>query len=168
MTRDELDRTRSRILNALRRTIEGARQQRARVISRAEEAPRLLAGSPYEVVDLTGNPGTDLDYYAFELVRLQDLARLTLEVFENPGEVREGLAAFDAAIPHLRKIRNALTHPGEDGRLDQVAWFSKVVELKAGGNAETLLDPRYGHHEAAEALASVLQDFLRRGLSRLG
>lgn len=69
------DRARSWFINAVNRFIEGARLERDRVIRTAAEAPRLLEGTPHEVVNLTGIPDNDLDYYVYELGRLQDAAR---------------------------------------------------------------------------------------------
>jgi hypothetical protein len=66
-----LDQARSRFIRSTRRFIEGARLQRERVLERSATAPRLLEGSPHEVIDLTGQPSTDLDYYTYEMARLQ-------------------------------------------------------------------------------------------------
>ncbi|MEU4651708.1 hypothetical protein [Nocardia fluminea] len=126
--------------------------------------PRLLAGTPDEVVNLTGTFDNDLDYYAVELVRLQDAAREMLKVFGSPHEVDDALASFDAALPNLRAVRNPLAHPSDDARLDGVVWFSNLVRLRDDGAVENLLDPRYQHHEAAIALADALIAYLRNGI----
>lgn len=166
MPSSDLDRARSRFINSVRRFIEGARRQRARIIAAAAEAPRILEGTPYEVVNLTEVPSNDLDYYVYELARIQDAAREIIKVFEEPPEIVAALEAFDSAVPALRAVRNPLTHASDDDRLDHVAWFSALVRLEGNGKVADLVDPRYGHHEAAEALADSLMAFLRSGLRR--
>jgi hypothetical protein len=83
-----------------------------------------------------------------------------------PADVVVGLATFDAAVPALRKIRNPLTHPSDDARLDAVAWFDAVVKLHPDGAVEYLVDPRYEHHDAAVELSRVIREFLERELAR--
>jgi hypothetical protein len=116
------------------------------------------------VINLTDTPDNDLDYYAYELGRLQDAAREMAKVFTNPKEVRESLDAFNAALPNLRAARNPLTHPSDDARLDNVAWFSALVRLHGNGSVEYLFDPRYGDHDAALALADALTAYLRAAI----
>ncbi len=163
-TRD-LDKTASRFLSALRRTGSGLETQRQRIVDRAANAPRLLPGSRIEVIDLTGDKGNDLDYYIFELARLQDIGKALTTVFGRVLGVQQGLldaqAAFEAAIPRLREIRNPLTHPNDDDKLDQVGWFSSVVSTEPDGRVSDLVDPRYGHHGAAMAYHAALTAYLR-------
>ncbi len=160
-----LDRGRSRFIHAVDRFIEGARLEKERLRQNSQSAPRLLTGTLYEVVDLTGIPGNDLDYYIYELGRLQDAAREISKVFDKPPAVVDALTAFDADIPYLRKARNPLTHASNDARLDDVAWFSALVRYRPNGLVEYLVDPRDHHHDAAEALASALLAYLRAGLA---
>lgn len=68
---------------------------------------------------------------------------------------------FEAAIPRLREIRNPLTHPNDDEKLDQVGWFSSVVSTGPDGRVSSLVDPRYGHHDAAMAYHAALTSYLR-------
>lgn len=163
-TAPDLDIARSRFIQATTRFIAGARLQRQHILERSATAPRLLEGSPYEVIDLTGQLDNDLDYYTYELARLQDVAREVVRVFGAPPAVVHALDQFDTAIPKLREARNPLTHASNDPRLDDVAWFSSLVRMNFDGSVETLVDPRYGHHEAAEALAEALLAELRAGL----
>jgi hypothetical protein len=53
--------------------------------------------------------------------------------------------------------------PSDDARLDGVAWFDAVVELRSSGAVEYLVDPRYGHHDAALDLGRVLFRYLDAG-----
>ena len=160
----DLDRARSRFISATKRIIQGLQLQRKRVLDTTASAPRLLEGGPHEVVNLTGIPGNDLDYYVYELARLQDVAREVIKVFGSPAEVVDALDRFESSIPNLRAARNPLTHASNDARLDDVAWFSSLVRLRADGSVECLVDPRYQHHDAAEELAEVVLSYLRAGL----
>ena len=162
----DLDRARSRFVHATKRFLQGARLQRQRVLDTSASAPRLLLDSPHEVVDLTGRPDNDLDYYVYELARLQDVAREVIKVFGAPTVVVEALDRFESAIPKLRAARNPLTHASNDARLDDVAWFSSLVRLGVDGSVECLVDPRYQHHDAAEELAEAVLGYLRAGLRR--
>lgn len=158
------DKARTRFIAAVTRFITGARLERQRIVEARQEAPRLLTGTEYEVADLTNAPSNDLDYYTYELVRLQDAAREVIKRFNAPAEVVTALAAFDAAVPKLRITRNPLTHASDDPRLDDVGWFSALVRFEPDGGVEYLVDPRYLHHDAAEALAEALLEYLRAGL----
>ncbi len=158
------DRTRSRFIHAVSRFLTGARLQQQRLEERTRTAPRLLEGTEYEVVNLTGLPDNDLDYYTYEVARLQDAARTVIAVFENPAEVVDALAAFEAAIPQLRAARNPQTHVSDDDRLDDFAWLGALVRLGDDGSVEYLIDPRYEHHAAVEALVESLLAYLRQGL----
>lgn len=156
---------RSRLLHATKRFIEGARLERDRLAEREANAPRLLQGTPYEVINLTGLPTNDLDYYAYELARLQDAAKATIAALDSPPEVVRALEAFDASVPGLRAARNPLTHASDDARLDYVAWLGGIERLLPGSDVEILVDPRE-HHDAAEALASSLTEYLRSAIRK--
>lgn len=160
----DLDPVRSRFIAAVTRSPEGIRLQRGRVMDAERNAPRLLEGSPYEVVNLTGVPGNDLDYYVYELGRLQESARAMKKTFDEPADVVTALAEFESAVPKLRAARNPLTHPSDDKRLDDFGWLSALVRFRPNGAVEYLVDPRFEHHDAAERLAEALLAFLRSGL----
>jgi hypothetical protein len=160
----DLDKATSRFLNALRRIGAGLEQQRDRVLDRAARAPRLLPGSEYEVIDLTGDIGNDLDYYVYELGRLRAVGDSIIKVFGRPPELVDARATFDAGFPDLRQIRDPLTHPNDNNELDDVAWFSSVVKLKSDGSVEDLVDPRYEQHDVATVYHALLTAFLRARL----
>lgn len=164
MPKRDLDKSASRFLNALRRTGAGLEVQRERIVRRAATAPRILPGTPWEAADLTGDPGNDLDYYIYELARLQDLGRAVIRVFGSPGPLVEAEEKLGSAIPKLKTIRNPLTHPSDNDELDQVAWFSAVVNLLPDGSVERLVDPRFEQHDAAMAYHEALTMFLRARL----
>jgi hypothetical protein len=129
VTRRDLGLAAQHFLNPLRRNGVGLETQRQRILDRAENAPRLLEGTRGEVLNLTGDEGLDLDYYIYELARPQDTGRSIVKVFKQPRELLEAQASFDAAIPNLRVIRNLLTHPNDDDKLDEVAFFSSALNL---------------------------------------
>lgn len=161
MAKRDLDKSASRFINALRRTSAGLEQQRQRVLDRAASAPRLLPDSQFPVIDLTGDLGNDLDYYIYELARLQDIGKSIIKVFGQPRELVDAQAEFEAGIPNLRMIRNPLTHPNDNDDLDDVAWFSSAVKLKPDGSVEELVDPRYEQHEVATGYHLALAAYLR-------
>jgi len=164
MPTKDVDRAHSRFISAVKRIRAGLVLERSRIIDVADAAPALLEGQPYEVKDLTGVPDNDIDYYAFELGRLQDSAREMIKVFDSPPELVAALGAFELALPKLRQARNPLTHPSDDARLDRAAWFSAFVNVHPDGSVEYLFDPRYQDHEAALALADTLIAYLRAGI----
>ncbi len=171
MTLNDAVRARSRFLAALRRIANDLEIQRGRIMRRTAEAPNRFGGTDHEVTDLTGDPGNDLDYYIYELARLQDLARTINEMFDQPDEIVDALATFDQTVPNLRTICNPLTHPSDDNRLDGVAWFDSVVKLLPNGAVDYLVDPRYDlvdpryeHHDAVLELSRALATYLQIGL----
>jgi len=139
----------------------GLEQQRQRILDRAANAPRLFPDSQFPVIDLTSDPGNDLDYYIYELDRLQDIGKAINKVFGQPQDLFDAQARFEAGIPNLRVIRNPLTHPNDNDALDEVAWFEAAVKLKPGGGFEALVDPGYELHEVAIAYHLALATYLR-------
>jgi hypothetical protein len=162
-TRD-LDRSRSRFITAVTHILDGLKLCQKRLVDERAGAPRLLAGTPYEVVNLTDTPTSDLDYYAYELGRLQNVAYAIWKVFGKPQDLLDAREKFETAIPSRRAARNPLTHPSDNDLLDDVVWLGALVRLKSDGSVEYLIDARYQQHEAAEELAATLLDFLREGL----
>jgi hypothetical protein len=150
----------SRLAYAVNHVISGLRMQRDRIAEHERTAPRFLEGEPTEITDLTGTPPQDLDYYVMELGRLQELAKTAKKKFSDSTEVRDALAAFDEAIPHLRLARNIVTHP-QDPRYADTANFTSFVRLEPDGGVTYLVDPLHADHDAAEALAADLMAFLR-------
>ena len=160
MVTKDPDRARSRFITAARRIVAGIEQQRSRIEERSAGAPKLLEGTPHEVTIFTTDCDNDLDYYVYELVRLQDLTREAITAFDKSQELVDALAAFDAAILKLRELRNPLTHTSDDARLDDVMWFDAHVRLRPDGSVEYLVDARYQHHDAATALGDAVLTYL--------
>lgn len=160
MTKRDLGTSAGRFLTALRRIGAGLAQQQQRILDRAAIAPRLLPKSQFPVINLTGDLGNDLDYYIYELARLQDVGKSIIKVFGQPKELVDAQTAFDAGIRKLRVIRNPITHPSDNDELEEVAWFSSAVKLKPDGRVEQLVDPRYDQHDVAMAYHSALTSYL--------
>lgn len=138
--------------------MSGARLQRQRIAQRTEAAP-VIAGS---VIDLRGD-NTDLDYYVFEMFRVREIARMISEAqtFPDRQVIVTALATFDNAVPDLKALRDPLTHlDGKPDSLQGVTWFDSVVRLEPGGAVTYMVDPRYDHHEALEALYEALTGYL--------
>lgn len=164
MATQDPDRAISRYLSGLRRIEAGIEAQRGRILDQRESAPRLRAGG-HELIDYTGNEGLDLDYYVFEMVRLRDIGRAIRGSFKDEREAIEAmLDRFDDRVPLLGGIRNALVHIVDRDDLDGVMWFESVVRRLPDGSVEYLVDPRYGHHDAAVELLQALTAFLRAKL----
>jgi hypothetical protein len=161
MPTKDIDKAVSRFSFAIGRFIRGARIQRDRIVDRSANAPVITAG-PWAITNLNGLPDNDVDYYIYELGRIRAAAQEMLTAFDSPTELVDALAAFDAAVPKLPKARNPLTHASDDARLDDAAWFEGLVLLGTSGygSVEYLVDPRYQHHDAAEALAAALLAYL--------
>jgi len=167
MAEPDLTRAAERFLQAVHRVEAGLIRQRDRILDRAAKAPRLLEGTEYEVINLLDDPGIDLDYYVYELGRLRHVADATIKVFERgtkakPQPLVDARADFDAAIPKLKDIRDPVTHPNNDNKLDKVAWFSSVVNLHPDGSVEYLVDPEGHQHDVALALAKALTAHCRQ------
>jgi hypothetical protein len=154
------DRAVSRYLSGLSRVGAGLEKQRQRILDQKANAPRIRAGS-HEIVDFTGNEGLDLDYYIFEMVRLRDMGKAIRGSFKDEhAAIGALLDRFDKRVPRLGEIRNALVHIVDRDHLDDVMWFESVVRRLQDGRVEYLVDPRYGHHDAALELLQALRAFL--------
>lgn len=114
-----------------------------------------------EVIDLTGDTGYDPHCYIYELGRLEATGRSIVKVFNKPQQLAAAQTAFNLGIPQLKQIRDPLTHRNDNDELDDVGWFSPVVRHNDDGRIETLVDPRYEHHDTALAYSDALQQHLR-------
>ena len=135
----DLDTAASRFASYIYRILAGLVQQQQRVLNRAETAPRL-PGLPEQDIAVLQGPGNDLDYYIYELGRLDHVGRAVIRVFGNPPTLVAAAASFSSAIPQFKETRNALTHPSDDAWLDNYATFSSAVKLLPGGGVEQLVD----------------------------
>jgi hypothetical protein len=158
----DIDTSVRRFLAANRRVAAGIVKQHQRIVSREKDLPRLLAGTPEEVIDSTGAFQNDVDYCIYEVGRLRVLVKTeALVVFSHPPELVDAVSRFEEAIPRLQSIRNSLTHFDDTDRLDRFATFAAAVDILPSGDVEYLVDPRHNHHDAALALSQALFDYLR-------
>lgn len=103
----DIDTSVRRFLAANKRVTAGIVKQHQRIVSREKDLPRLLAGTPEEVIDTTGAFQNDVDYYIYEVGRLRGLVNTeALVVFSHPPELVDAVSTFEEAIPHLQSIRN--------------------------------------------------------------
>ncbi len=149
-----------RFTSAARRIRAGIVQQKRRLDERQSSTKRMHVGA-HEVLDFSDDEGLDLDYYAYELVRLQTLTEVTIKVFKQPQALIDALDDFKTALPYLKEVRNPLTHPANTDELDNVVFFGALEKLEPGGRVRYLVDPRYNHHCAALKLADELLNYLR-------
>ena len=137
-----------------RRIREGLELQRDRLLQRKSAIREHLD-------EYILGPSNDLDYYIYELARLQDLARTIAREFHAAQPVAVALKTFDVAIPHLRKLRNPLTHPSNDKRLDNIKYLVSAEHVEDFKHRGTVyLDPDSEHHEAALALSEAMDTYL--------
>lgn len=160
MAQRDYEKAAQRFLFAARRTTKGLKLQKERIEWEADNAPEILPGSKIKVRVLDSDKSTDIDYYVYELARLEDIGKSVIRVFGKPPKLVDAQATFDRAIPLLRKARNPLTHPNDNDEMEGFMWFSSLVMDDGYGNTQALVDPRYGQHDAAMAYSKVLTDFL--------
>src|SRR5689334_3319999 len=88
MDERQIYRVRYQLRQATNRFIEGARLTRDRILSTTADAPTPLVIGGVPVKNLVGLRNNDLDYYVFELARLQEVAQETVQLF-GADEVRQ-------------------------------------------------------------------------------
>jgi hypothetical protein len=164
MVSKDLGRAVDRFLASSSRIRRGLTMQRARILCGAADAPRLLPGTTEEVVDLSGTFANDVDYYVYEMGRLRAMVKAMGRPLDDPERLTEALRAFDEAVPHLKDLRDARTHPVDSDRLDDVGTMTAAIRFNVDGKGGVvyLVDPRYQHHDAAIALLDAVDEILHR------
>ncbi len=111
-----------RFTSAARRIRAGIVQQKRRLDERQSSTKGMHVGA-HEVLDFSDDEGLDLDYYAYELVRLQTLTEVTIKVFKQPQALIDALDDFKTHSPTSRRSATRCP-PGEHGRARQrgVPW----------------------------------------------
>jgi hypothetical protein len=160
MAQRDYEKAAQRFLFAARRVTKGLRLQKERIEWEAEHAPEVLPGYEIQVRVLDSDKSTDIDYYVYELARLEDIGKSVIKVFGGPSQLVDAQAAFNEAIPLLRRARNPLTHPNDNDEMEGFMWFSSLVMNDGYGNPQNLVDPRYEQHQAAMAYSKALTDYL--------
>lgn len=171
MASDDLDKAASRMIAAVRRVRHGLELTRHRIAEREAKMTRLDVDGGTLIVHLT-DPGNDIDFYTFDLGRLQDVAREVMRVFadpvsgKQPVELVEAVKRFDIGVPNLKAFRNALAHPSDDARLDSIVFFSSAKYLDfLTGIAVDLVNPLGAHHDYAMNLCGTLVTFLQNHIT---
>lgn len=140
-----------RLMFLLDRAWDGAELCRRRLEQAGSDAPRIG-----QVVDLRGYAGHDVDYYAWEAVRIVNIAEKALAAgLRGRDEVRASLEAITSEAPYLEAFRNAVTHPEDNRGADEVVYFTNAVRLRQGGGVEYLVDPHDRTHVLLKRLADV-------------
>lgn len=139
----------------LRRAWSGANLCRDRLAEINDSAP-VIAG----VKDLRGLPNHDVDYYAWECVRLVKIAeKVVASGLRGRDEVRQALEALRAEAPKLESFRNEVTHVEDNRGADNVLYFGVAVRLLPAG-VEYAVDPRYQHHDRLRDLFFAVEKSL--------
>ena len=141
----------------IRRAWAGANLCRDRLMTAENEAPVIKAGD-IQIKDLRGHHGHDVDYYAWESVRILKIAdkvvRAGLRGHRDVDQAREDLRA---EAPLLEKFRNEVTHVEDNRGADDIAYFADAVRLLPGGRVEYVVDPRYLQHDLLAALVAATE-----------
>jgi hypothetical protein len=72
----------------------------------------------------------DLDYYVYELGRLQAVGRSVVKAFGAPAELVAAREEFEQAIPHLKGIRDPLRIPTTT--TSSTAWCGSALSSGFG------------------------------------
>ena len=140
----------------LRRAWAGANLCRDRLAEIEDRAP-LVGGI---AKDLRGLPNHDVDYYAWECVRLIKIAeKVVASGLRGSDVVDEALEALRAEAPKLESFRNEVTHVEDNRGADNVMYFGEAVRFLPGG-VEYAVDPRYQHHDRLRDLFLAVEKSL--------
>lgn len=166
MVANDLDQAVSRFLSATRRIRDGLDLQRQRIQDAYDAAPRIFEGEPIEWTNVSGMPVNDIDYYAYELVRLWKTAEAMQRPLGFPRDLADAIDEFAKSFPRLLAYRNATTHFANTPDLDDVVVLSSVLEPDNDGTSlRAMVSPLsdYERH-AAGSLLHVMEDLLQRRL----
>jgi hypothetical protein len=133
-----------RHLWSLRRAWAGAKLCRSRLSAADDAAPVIVDAGGIQVKDLRGQAGHDVDYYAWEAVRIVKIAEKAVAAgLRGRAEVESALAAVRAGAPLLEDFRNQVTHVEDNRGADDIAYLGQAIRLFPGGRVEYVVDPRY-------------------------
>ncbi len=140
----------------------GANLCRDRLAQTRESAPVIDLGDGRPAIkDLRGTASHDIDYYAWEAVRIIMIARKVVKAgLRGAAAVELALAAVDREAPHLKTFRDQVTHVEDNRGADDVVYFTEAVRLRPGGGVEYVVDPRYRHHDVLGALVEAAETAL--------
>jgi hypothetical protein len=144
----------------LRRAWAGANLCRDRLQAAHDAAPTIDLGET-QVKDLRGNAAHDVDYYAWEGVRIMKISeKVTSAGLRGGPEVDHARAELEAEAPRLRRFRDSVTHVEDNRDADDVVYFGEAVRLHPGGRVEYVFDPRYRQHDLLGAVVNATESAL--------
>jgi hypothetical protein len=132
--------------------------------------PAAMANVGEPIIDLRGRPDHplhlhteqdlddrhdhDVDYYAWEAVRIVSIAeRVSAAAVKGHLHVIAALEHLRCEAPKLEAFRNAATYPDDcETAGDDVVPLQSALRLRRGGRIEYYVDPRYEHHDALRQL----------------
>ena len=144
-------------LRNLRRAWDGANLCRTRLQEAEDNAP-ILAGI---IKDMRGHAGHDVDYYAWECVRIMKIAEKVIKAgLRGHAAVQSACDDIDAEAPALKDFRDSVTHVEDNRHADDVSYSGAAVRWLPGGRVEYLVDPRYEHHDYMGKLVKATETSL--------
>lgn len=144
-----------RRLYLLRRAFDGATLCLSRHVD-AIEGREVIGGAR----NLIGYRAHDVDYYAWEAVRIWKIASKTSKAVADESII-DALSHLDLVTPGLKDYRDAATHPEDNRGNDDLVLASGAYRIHPGGRAEKVLDPTHAH-EALRRLFSATETVLLR------
>ena len=142
----------------LRRAWAGANLCRDRLAEVKAAAPVLDVGGGQEVTDLRGHAAHDVDYYAWEAVRVLKIADKVVRAgLRGKDAVEKAVSDLQAEAPDLQDFRDQVTHVEDNRGADDVIYFGEAVRLRPGGRVEYLVDPRYRQHDLLGTLVDATE-----------
>ena len=141
----------------LRRAWAGANLCRSRLVEADAAAPILDLGS-IQVTDLRGHAGHDVDYYAWEVVRILKIAdKIVRAGLRGRTDVERAQEALREEAPLLEAFRNQVTHVEDNRGADDIIYFGDAVRLLAGGRVQYVVDPRHRLHDLLGDLVAAAE-----------
>lgn len=140
----------------LRRAWAGANLCRDRLAAIEEAAPVIDLGTLGPMKDLRGQLGHDVDYYAWEGVRILKISeKVTKAGLRGSEAVKAARDDLDTEVPGLLAFRDQVTHVEDNRGADDIAYFGDAVRLRPGGRIDYVLDPRHRLHDLLGALVAA-------------
>lgn len=145
----------SSLLHGVYRAWDGACLCRRRILEDpAETAPGDHDVAPGQYRDSVGH---DIDYYAWEAVRIMKIAAKTSSAGLGRSTALEAAVEnLNNAAPHLQKFRDAVTHIEDNRWADDTLYSLSAIRLSSG-RVEYLVDPRYQVHDRLRDLVDATE-----------
>jgi hypothetical protein len=141
----------------LRRAWAGANLCRDRLAQAENSAPVIDVGE-LQIKDLRGQGGHDVDYYAWESVRILKIVDKVIKArLRGHSDVARARDELRAEAPLLEEFRNQATHVEDNRGADDVVYFGDAVRLLPGGRVEYVVDPRYRQHDLLARLVAAAE-----------